>query len=62
VSNDSRWLTFAGQSVTRFPTHIAELDVNLEVFFKRLSLKKCTFKGITQSANDIGEDMVEHQS
>jgi hypothetical protein len=54
-------LTFAGQSVTRFPTHIAELDVNLEVFFKRLSLKKCTFKGITQSANDIGEDMVEHQ-
>jgi hypothetical protein len=53
-------LTFAGQAITRFPHQVTEQDVGLQMFFKRLTLKKCIAKSVAKSTDCIGEDMVKH--
>ena len=60
VGHDPGWLSFAGEPVAGLPRQVAEQDVDLEVLLERLPLEEGALERLTERADGVGEDVVEH--
>ena len=55
-----RGQTLAGDAVAGLPGQVAQQDVGVEPLLERLAFQECVLERVPQSADGIGEDMVQH--